>query len=715
MTSPWDPQTEIPHRGQADTQVTLVEGASFVVSSRSGDIVPGTPQGLFVLDTRILSRFELLVDGEPPETLGAVNADPFSATFVQRVLPPPGRADGSVVLLRRRWVGAGMREDIVVRNYGATPASLTLQLRVDADFADLFEVKEDRVAAGAPRRTATYTRDCLELEGDTGSSRRGVRVSFDRVPVAGVQPCLWNVEVPPGGDWSLCLEVGASVEGRWITPMYRCGEPVERSEAGRRLALWRTSVPTVTTDHAPLSRAVRRASEDLGALRMFDPDHPGRTVVAAGAPWFMALFGRDSLLTAWMALLVDPSLALGVLQTLAELQGEQVDEQTEEQPGRIAHELRVGSQGVLALGGRQVYYGTADATPLFVMLLGEVRRWGVADSEVERLLPHADRALAWIRDYGDRDGDGYVEYQRLREGGLANQGWKDSWDAVRFADGTFAQAPIALCEVQGYVYSAYVARSHFASEAGDEAGAAHYAAAAAELKANFNRDFWLEDRQAFALALDRDKRPVDALASNMGHCLWTGIVDEDKAPAVAQQLLSEAMFSGGGVRTLADSMAAYNPISYHNGSVWPHDNAILAAGLMRYGFVDQAHQVIRGMLAVSATADGRLPELFCGFGVGELPGPVPYPTSCSPQAWAAASPLLMVRSLLRFDPAMGSSRVWLAPALPEEITRLRVDNIPLAGARLTIEVEDGAVAVTGLPADIEVIDEPRAPVTATGV
>ena len=371
-------------------------------------------------------------------------------------------------------------------------------------------------------------------------------------------------------------------------------------------------VPHVVTEHDGLRTVVAQSAEDLGALRIFDPEFPERVVVAAGAPWFMTVFGRDSLLTAWSALIVDPDLALGVLQTLARFQGKDIDPAHEEEPGRILHEMRFGDAPSLSLGGGSIYYGTADATPLFVMLLGELRRWGIGGEHVEELMPNADRAMEWIEDFGDIDGDGYVEYHRTTDRGLANQGWKDSWDGVRYADGRIAQAPIALCEVQGYVYAAYLARAHFAFEAGQSAQCDRYRAKAAALKVAFNRDFWLEDRQWFAIGLDRDKAPIDSLTSNMGHCLWTGIVDDDKAQAVARHLLSDEMFSGWGIRTLAASMGGYNPVSYHCGSVWPHDTAIVAAGLARYGFEEGAQRLVLSLIDAAMAQGGRLPELFSG-------------------------------------------------------------------------------------------------------
>jgi len=707
---PWAMEAEPPRLGQLGV-VTLVEGPSFAVAARTGDFAPGTPQGLFFLDTRFLSQLQLTLDGEAPEALGVAVTEPFAATFVQRARRRGGQ-EGSLIVLRERYVGRGMREDLTVRNYGIEPVRCVLQLHVAVDFADLFEVKEGRVSG-----RGEFWQDFAGREFIFGARRaggsRGTRIMFSEPPLSGPQLATWEVKVAPHEEWHLCLHVVPVIDEREVEPRYCCGQPVEHSVPRERLTRWRRDVPRVRTDHPPLATAVTCAAEDLGSLRLFDPERVDRSVVAAGAPWFMALFGRDSILAAWMALIVDPDLALGVLQTLASLQGREVNPVTEEEPGRILHEVRSGAVASRSLRGGSCYYGSIDATPLFVMLLGELRRWGLAEAEVRRLLPHADRALAWIEEFGDRDGDGYVEYRRATESALVNQGWKDSWDGIRFADGRFPQSPIALCEVQGYVYGAYLARVHFAEEAGDIETADRYARRAADLKRQFNRDFWLDDRGWFALGLDADKRPIDALASNMGHCLWTGIVDEEHAATVAKQLFSSELFSGWGIRTLASSMAAYDPVSYHNGSVWPHDNALIAAGLMRYGFVEEAHRVILALMDVAALDGGRLPELLCGFGRTEVEKPVQYPTSCSPQAWAAASPLLCLRTLLRFDPWVSGGKLWLAPVLPPPIRRLQIGGIPLAGGRITVSVEGDDVTVEGMPSEIELIEQPRNPLTTS--
>ncbi|HVF31707.1 MAG TPA: glycogen debranching N-terminal domain-containing protein [Acidimicrobiales bacterium] len=703
MADPWNFAGESVALGGPGGAITLVQGSAFCISASNGDIRANTPDGLYFRDTRIVSVLRLTINGEPPDTLASTTPDPFSAAFV-------ARAGHHLLVRRNRFIGRGMREDVVIRNFGDEAAYCAIAFGIDADFADLFDVKEGKAVRDGERSTETRV-DGVVHRMRRGGTRRGVRIALP----SEATPAATSLEViiPPHGEWSTCLQVTPIIEDEEISPRYLCGQPVERATPAERLQKWRRDSPVITTDHEGLRSAVARSVDDLGALRIFDPDFPERAVVAAGAPWFMTLFGRDSLLTAWMALLVDPDLALGVLQTLARFQGSVVDPRHDEEPGRILHEMRFGDAASLSLGGGSVYYGTADATPLFVMLLGELRRWGLAHEVVDQLQPHADRALAWITDFGDADGDGFVEYRRASDRGLLHQGWKDSHDGIRFASGELAKPPIALAEVQGYVYGAYLARAHFADETGDGATAGRFRSLAAELKEAFNRAFWLPDRGWFAMALDDRKRPVDALASNMGHCLWTGIVDEDKAAQVAAHLVGRELFSGWGVRTLGSSMAGYNPISYHNGSVWPHDNALLAAGLMRYGYVAEAQRIVLAMLDAAATQGGRLPELFTGLGRDEFPTVVAYPTSCSPQAWAAASPLLFLRTLLRLEPWVPHGKVWLAPAVPPSIGPLRVDGIPLAGSRVSVAVAaDGSVDVDGLPPGLDLVSSARDPLTA---
>ncbi|MEO6821669.1 MAG: glycogen debranching N-terminal domain-containing protein, partial [Candidatus Nanopelagicales bacterium] len=628
----------------------------------------------------------------------------FAATFLGRARPAAGRADAETVAFRYRSVGSGMRERIVLVHHGLESVPVVVELACDVDFAGLFEVKESRVRwrGRQVETTATGLRFVLA----EGAGAKSVGLAFSEPAEVDNGLATWRTTLGPRQSWEVCIDVEVSLADEAVTPRFRCGVDDRKALPTQRLASWRATLPVIHTDAWPMTLAVRCAGEDLGSLRIFDPEHPDTPILAAGAPWFMTLFGRDSLLTGWMTLLADPTLSSGVLETLARLQGQDVDPVTEEEPGRILHEVRFGSSTGLSLRGGDVYFGSIDATPLFVMLLGELHQWGGAEGTVARLLPHADRALAWIEEFGDRDGDGYVEYQQRGERGLANQGWKDSWDAVRHASGELARAPIALCEVQGYVYAAYLARAHLASDAGDAATAARYRVKAQELRRRFNEDFWLEESGWYAMGLDADKRPIASLASNIGHCLWTGIIDTDRAALVAKRLMSDDLFSGWGIRTLAASMAAYNPVSYHNGSIWPHDNALCAAGLVRYGFMEEAHRLIGAQAEAAMAHGGRLPELFAGFERGNPPSPASYPASCSPQAWAAAAPLLWLRSLLRLDPCALGGQVWLQPELPPWMSRLRVEGIAIAGQRLDVVVEDGTCEVRGA-GPLDVIQEPR--------
>ncbi|MBO0730560.1 MAG: hypothetical protein J2P57_14980, partial [Acidimicrobiaceae bacterium] len=472
---------------------TLVEGAAFLVCAPNGEVAPQSAEGLFFRDWRFLSRWELTVNGQVPEILAHDTPEAFSATLVGRVHPRPGSGDSSLMILRHRYVGRGMREDLVIRNFSDEAAYCAVSLAYGADFADLFSVKEGRNGG-----------EGAAVEHDDGdlvfrNRHRALRVRMSEPASLDGGAAQWELIVPPKGEWKLCQQFLCTIDDEEIEPRWLCGQPVARAAPAQRVAAWRRSVPVLDTDHDELRIAVASSAEDLGTLRIFDPDFPERTVVAAGAPWFMALSGRDSLISAWMALIVDPDLALGTLQTLARFQGKDLNPRTEEEPGRILHDLRFGDASPLSFGGGPIYYGSADATPLFVMLLGELRRWGLAREAVDDLLPHADRAIEWIERHGDRDGDGYVEYQRASDRGLRNQGWKDSADAVRFADGHLADPPIALAEVQGYVYGAYLARAFFAAEHGDAMLSASLRARAADLKAAFNRDFWLPDRGWLAM------------------------------------------------------------------------------------------------------------------------------------------------------------------------------------------------------------------------
>ena len=702
-------------RGPGDTSapldrgglITVVDGSTFCLSDRSGDI-GGDPQGLFFLDARLVSRWELRIDGVAPEPLSVAGEVPFHATFVLRAPAPPGRPAEDLLVLRRRWVGQGMREDLELRNHAHTPVSVRVEVRADADFDDLLAVKGGRSGSATPAAgelMRSWGHGTLRFGFVRGGRRRDVVLTADPPGDAFPNSLAWQVTVPPHATWHTSLSLSVLVDGVAVPLSHPAGQPVEHSTTALRRRLWRSRITRIATADEQFEAVLDRSLEDLGALRTHDPEFPDVPVVAAGAPWYMTLFGRDALVTAWSALLVDPELALGVLETLARLQGRGEDPGTAEQPGRILHEVRTTESASGRFADADLYYGTVDAPALFVMLLGEVHRWGVDPARVQALVPAADACLAWMERTGEADG--ILAYaQPPDDARLRNQGWKDSDDGVLGADGRQPPPPIALCEVQAYRHAAHLARAELADAAGDARTAVWQRARAATLREAFERWFWLPDTGAYALALDGGRRPLDVLASNMGHALWTGIADERRARRVAGHLLSPELFSGWGIRTLARTMTAYNPISYHNGSVWPHDTALAVAGLARYGLMDAATTIAEALLDAARHHDHRLPELFAGLDRGDVPVPVSYPSSCSPQAWAAVAPLLVLRSLLRFDPDVPAGQLRIAPAVPAAWLPLRLENLRLGDAQLTVDVDmDGRVRVEGLPDDVALITE----------
>jgi glycogen debranching enzyme len=726
---------------QLMAETTLVEGSTFCVSDAGGDVEPGGTHGLYVLDTRLLTKWRLRLDGRAAEPLTAFNAAPYQTTFLGRTRPYPGGTQPYLgprrpLLVRRdRYVGAGLREDVTLVNTSAEDTYTELTIELDCDFADLFEVRANDVRNRGDR-TASVEPGAIEFEYVWRGRTRGCRIEASesatdetvthKRPTVLPGVLVFGALVPARGEWTVTIVVSASVDGKPMEPEFRRGQPPTQAKAATRHQAWQEGAPRIETTDARLRQTFERSRADLGSLRIHGD---GGTAVAAGAPWYMTLFGRDSLLTAYLALPLDQGLALGTLNELARYQGAKTDEATEEEPGKIVHEVRAGIDPSLNLGGGHLYYGTVDATPLFVVLLGELNRWGV---DVDALLPTADRALDWIERASE---NGLLPYRRQTDRGLVNQGWKDSADGVNFADGRLARPPIAMAEVQGYVYAAHLARAELAAQRGDDDTRRRCEEQAAALRQRFDEEFWLPDRGWYATALDGDGRPVDALTSNIGHCLWSGIVPPNRARQVADHLLSEEMFTGWGVRTLASNMGAYDPVSYHNGSVWPHDNALVAAGLMRYGLVEHAQRVALGILDAAAAFDGRLPELFCGFDRADYPRPVPYPTSCSPQAWAAAAPVQLLRTLLRLDPDVPRGELRLAPALPASMGEFGLRGVPIAGARMDIttgmgittredvttgtgittreDVAAGTEAATsdvrGLPETITLVPEPPRP------
>jgi len=683
--------------GLAGKTVSILDGSTFVVSDGGGDIDAGPDRvhGLFFKDTRFLSRWVLTVNGARLNVLSTDDGDYFAAQFF--LVQPTGTIYKNAYLsvIRKRLVGEGFHEDVTVLNHDSEPVEVELRLEAGADFADLFEVK-----------------DALAKKGETYHEVRGgelvlgyVREGFVRETLIGASReaeltgdgLVFHVVVPAKSEWGVCLEVRPIAEAV-CRLKYGHGETTAKPNIGESLAEWLAAAPTLECDWDPLMHIRLRSLVDLAALRFFvDEDDPTASVPAAGLPWFMALFGRDSLITSYQALPFVPELAATTLRVLASRQGREVDRYREEEPGKILHELRFGELTVFGERPHSPYFGTYDATPLFLVLLDEYERWTGDAALVHELEPHARAALAWLDEYGDRDGDGYVEYERNTESGLENQCWKDSWNSILAADGTLSSLPRAVCEIQGYVYDAKVRCARLAREIWDDTGlAARLDAEAAELKALFNRDFWLPERVFFALALDGEKKPVDSLTSNIGHLLWSGIVDDDKAERVARHLMGDALFSGWGVRTMAAGEGGYNPIEYHNGTVWPHDNSLIAAGLARYGFRHEANRIAMAMFDAATSFRYRLPEVFAGYPRELTHFPVEYPTASSPQAWATGTPLLLLRVILGLEPRGDELRS--DPVVPPGIGAIELRGIPgrwgKADVRAAGEGVRGEVATT---------------------
>jgi glycogen debranching enzyme len=558
---------------------------------------------------------------------------------------------------------------------------LTLHVEAAADFADLFEVKDALKKQGEPYVRVEDRRLVLGYRRDTYVRETWITSS---APVEiDAQGLTFHVHLEPHGTWTTGLDVllGRVMQGlpqETFVETFAQEHGVQGSGTvlqQAQLEAWLAAAPRLLSDWEPLGRIYRRSLIDLAALRFYPAAIPGVGLPAAGLPWFMTVFGRDSLITSFQALPFIPELAAATLRTLASRQGRRVDEFRDEEPGKIMHEQRYGEMTAFLERPHSPYYGTADATPLFLILLDEYERW-TGDAElVRKLEPAARAALRWIDEYGDRNGDGYIEYARRLETGLENQCWKDSWNSILFADGTLSKLPRATCEIQGYAYDAKMRSARLAREVWhDRALADRLEREAAELKGRFNTDFWIADRGFFALALDGDGRKVDALTSNIGHLLWSGIASEEKAAICVQQLMGDRLFSGWGVRTMAEGEGGYNPIGYHVGTVWPFDNAFIALGLRRYGYRTEAAQIARGILEAAPYFHDRLPEAFAGYRRDLTQFPVEYPTACSPQAWSTGAPLLLLRTLLGLEPI--GDHLLVDPAIPEPIDWIQLLDVP---------------------------------------
>ena len=661
-----------------DDLVKILDGNTFVVSDSRGDIEASLtdPTGLFSFDNRFLSTWILTVDGERLNPLSVDDLQYFEARFF--LVPGTGTVyvDAKLSVIRRRAVGDGFHEEITILNHDAKPVDLTVRIEAASDFADLFEVKD-----ALQKKGRYYTRvenGRLLLGYERGAFARQTTISATAPARLDKKGLTFAVRIQPQGQWTTDLDVvlAAGAGGTYVRPKYLRGERQARPNMERSLERWLADAPRLESDSDPLKVTYRRSLVDLAALRFAPPVSGGRSLPAAGLPWFMTMFGRDSIFTSLQALPFTPELAATTLRALGTWQGSRIDDFRDEDPGRILHEMRYGEMTAFEERPHSPYYGCADATPLYVVLLDEYERWTGDRRLVRDLEDEARAALNWIDEYADLKGDGYVWYQRRNEEtGLENQCWKDSWDSISYRDGRLPGFPRATSELQGYAYDAKLRGARLARLVWkDPALADSLERQAADLKRRFNRDFWVKDGEYFALALDTEGNQVDSLASNNGHLLWSGIVDKSKAKAVVRHLLGPRLFSGWGVRTLAEGEGRYNPIGYHVGTVWPFDNSFIAWGLRRYGFKEEAARVAAGILDAAEFFDGRLPEAFGGYERGVTKYPVQYPTACSPQAWSTGTPLLLLRTMLGLEPV--GDHLVVDPALPDSIGLLALLDIP---------------------------------------
>jgi glycogen debranching enzyme len=679
--------------------LTVLDGSTFCVCDERGDVDGlATASGFFASDTRFLSRSLLTLGGMRLDPLSHDHSAPHLASFVLRNPLAGGLQPNELVIERERFVGDCMEERIVVQNHSHRRIDVELGLELAADFADIFVVKDLEPGFGRPVDVTLPPTRPPERAGngtlvfsDASFAGRTVVHCSEPFDESG-SVARFALSLEPGACWRLVVGVQAELEGVAPLPAASFARELdeERRRAEQSMTDWQCSAPVLSAGWDDLVHTWNRSLADLASLRMSVPEVADGHLLAAGAPWFMTVFGRDTLISSLQTLLLGPELAAGTLRVLAATQATADDPERDAQPGKIIHELR---RGKAALAWTDRYYGTVDATPLFLVLLSEVWRWTDDPSLPLELEDAARRALAWIDGPADADRDGFVEYDRRSSHGIRNQTWKDSEDSMAFRDGTLALPPIAPMEVQGYVYDAKLRIAEIAREVWqDDALADKLEQDAAALQRRFDQAFWLEDRGFYALGLDREKRQVDSVTSNLGHLLWSGIVPKPRCNAIADLLMEDALWSGWGVRTMAVGEGAYNPLVYHDGTVWPHDNSLIAWGLARSGRSHDAARILRAIVDAATYFDYRLPEVFAGFARNDTRFPVEYPTASSPQAWAAATPVLLLQVVLGLVPDR-AGRVLRSEAqgLPEWLEGTSLTGIHAFGRRWTARVERGGV------------------------
>jgi len=660
-------------------RVSVMDGVCFVVSDRSGDML-ASPQdlvGLFSFDTRFLSRWVLTVNGQRLTPLSVDDLQHFETRYFLVPGEPTHYVSSTMTVIRHRTVGLSFGERITILNHHTEPVDVTVRIEAGSDFADIFELRApDLIKKGNYHRSVGE--DHLFMLYQRESFQRGTVVKTSESAQIDLDGLTYSVRVPSHGSWSTELRVETAVEtpsGTDLRGEVRHQIRAAKETNDRELREWLEKAPRLHCENQPLVDTYRRSMLDLAALR-----HPdlttGQKMPSAGLPWFMTLVGRQSLITSLQILPYVPTLAATTLRVLALLQGAKLDDFRDEEPGKIVHQIRYGESAAFEETPHSQHYGAVDATPLFIVLLDEYERWTGDADLVRQLEREARAALAWLDDFGDLNGDGYVWYQRpTAPSESENQVWKESRDAICYSDGRLPGFPRATCELQGYAYDARLRGARLARKFwNDPTFADRLERQAAQLRERFNRDFWIADRGYYALALEADGSQVDALASNQGHLLWSGIVDQQRAAAIVEHLMGPTMFSGWGIRTLASTESRYNPVGGHVGTVWPYDNSIIADGMRHYNFRDEAGRITQSIIDMASFFHGRLPEAFAGYERELTKHPVWYPTGNSPQGWSAGAPLLLLRAIFGMDPR--GEHLIVDPAIPDSIGQIELLDIP---------------------------------------
>ena len=681
--------------------MVLKHNDAFAVFDRYGDVIPvgQAVQGLYYNGTRFISRSEILIDGHRPLMLSSTLKEENELLTVDLTNPDLDFQTGTVTekgtlhIHRTKFLWNDVcYENIKFSNFAFEPLTFTLSFIFDADYTDIFEVRGiERKKWGKLLKPVTTSDELILGYKGLDAITRRTRIKFEQHPslIKGKE-VQYQLCILPNMDHTLSFAIAFDLDK---VKHEILDYETALSDLNKYMDKVKYESCEIYSSNEQFNQWLQRSKSDMTTMIS---ETPHGLYPYAGVPWYSTPFGRDGIITAWESLWLDPSLAKGVLNYLAKTQAKELNDFEDAEPGKVFHEKREGEMANLGEVPFKMYYGTIDATPLFIGLAGAYYERTNDIETIKTLWPHIERALEWIDNYGDSDNDGFVEYQKKSAKGLINQGWKDSHDSIFYEDGKLAEGSIALCEVQGYVYDAKLRAAEMAYDLGHTSKADQLRTQAQELKERFEKAFWSEDKKTYVIALDGQKKKCNVISSNAGHCLFSGIVSPEHAEKLAKTLLSEEMFSGWGIRTIASSEPRYNPMSYHNGSIWPHDNALIAYGLAKYGYREEVNKILSGMYDVTMFVQSqRLPELFCGFIKRRNEGPTAYPVACSPQAWAIASVYFLLEACLGIKIVAKENTIYFYnPTLPDFLREITITNLKVNSSNVVIQVRKNINEVT---------------------